>query len=326
MRYPVPTSGGSSVSLGNEILGVVTRGLLRAIDGRGLDRAALLREAGLTEESLEPDRWIPISQHVRLGGLISAALPGQNLGLQTGAPIFSDPKGALGYVLRQSQTHSRALLNFAAYVQTVNRSIRVLVSREARGTALRLEMVPQMEMAGHPAEALFAAWVSISRYLTGSSWCPLEVAFVHRPFGDPAEHQMLFGCPASFERDETRLLLSERDASLPIREAPHEFGDVVRAAVVPANTLLQQDQAARARLAELAERLLTAPLEVRAKAAGADPERLSARLALAHALLQGSGVLAYEATYLLGFESLNAFERAFFERFQLLPSQVRSPT
>jgi AraC-like DNA-binding protein len=117
-----------------------------------------------------------------------------------------------------------------------------------------------------------------------------------------------------------------RCCSLPIREAPHEFGDVVRAAVVPANTLLQQDQAARARLAELAERLLTAPLEVRAKAAGADPERLSARLALAHALLQGSGVLAYEATYLLGFESLNAFERAFFERFQLLPSQVRSPT
>jgi len=291
-----------------------------------LDRAALLRDAGLTEESLEPDRWIPISRHVRLGGLISAALPGQNLGLQTGAPIFSDPKGALGYVLRQSQTHARALLNFAAYIQTVNRAIRLVVSREAGGTALRLEMVPQMEMAGHPAEALFAAWVAISRYLTGSSWCPLEVEFVHRPLGDPAEHQKFFGCPASFERAETRLLLSERDASLAIREVSHEFSDVVRGAVVRANTLLAREQAARARLAELAQQLMTIPLDARATAPDAAPERLTARLALARALLERSGVFAYEVTYLLGFESLSSFERAFSERFQLLPSQVRSLT
>jgi len=309
--------------LGNEILAVVTRGLLRAIDGRGVDRATLLREAELSEESLEPDSWLPIARHLRLGRAISAALPGQNLGLQTGAPIFSDPRGALGYSLRQSQAHLYALKNFSAYVATVNRTIRIVLMPEARGTAVLLEMVPQMEAAGHPAEALFAAWVAISRYLTSSAWRPLEVCFVHQPFGDTSEHRNLFGCSVSFGCPQTRLVLSESDASLAIAPKPHEFEPTIRCAVEHAGTIIGRDEAAARSLGELWERWRTVPLDVQTADDGA-PETLRARLALARALLERSGAFVHEVTYLLGFPSMPAFEQAFSAHFGILPAKLRS--
>jgi hypothetical protein len=315
---------GRHMPLGNEILAVVTRGLLRAVDGRGVDRVTLLREAGLQEESLDPDRWLPVARHLRLGQAISAAFPGQNLGLQTGAPIFSDPRGALGYSLRQSQSHRCALKNFGSYIATVNRTIRIVLASEGEGMVVLPEMVPQMAAAGHPAEALFAAWVAISRHLTNSTWRPLEVGFVHQPFGDTNEHRAFFGCPVSFGCSQTRLLLSESDASLAIAPMPHEFEQILERAVEHAGTIVGQDVAATRSLAALSERLRTVPLDVRAAEVDTSPEGLMARLSLARALLEQSGAFAHEISYLLGFEDLSSFEQAFSKRFGVSPAQLRS--
>jgi transcriptional regulator GlxA family with amidase domain len=49
-----------------------------------------------------------------------------------------------------------------------------------------------------------------------------------------------------------------------------------------------------------------------------------ARLALARALLERSGAFVHEVTYLLGFESMPAFERAFRTRFGVPPVALRS--
>ena len=310
------------MALGDEILAVVTRGLLRAVESRGLDRMALLREAGLTEAALErPDSWVPIARHLRVGQAIAAAFPGSNVGLQTGAPIYSDPGGALGYCLRRSQVHRRALSNFAAYVETVNRAVRIVLLPEPRGTALVLEMLPEMATAGHPAESLLAAWVSISRYLTGSAWHPLQVEFVHQPFGDTEEHRALFGCPVAFGQAQTRLVLSDDVSALAVPELAHEFEHVVRGAGDCARSFIESDEGTRESLATLCDQLLAMPLDIRAARLDLAPERLNARLALARALLERFGALAHEAAYLLGFESLRCFERAFLERFGTSPAQ-----
>src|SRR6187455_621681 len=158
----------ASSEFGDTILAAVTRNLVSAIDGKGVDRARLLEAAGLSEQAIaDPDDWVPIALHVRLGKAILAALPGQNLGLQTGATIFGDPRGALGYALRRSQTCGAALHNFCRYLHVVNRSMQVELSRTRVGLRFALNMVPELGALGHPAEALFAAWVSISRHLTG---------------------------------------------------------------------------------------------------------------------------------------------------------------
>jgi AraC-like DNA-binding protein len=289
-----------------------------------VDRAALLREAGLHEESLDPDSWLPIERHLRLGQAISAALPGQNLGLQTGAPIFSDPRGALGYSLRQSQSHQRALKNFSSYIATVHRAIRIVLLSEGRGTSVLLEMAPEMEAVGHCAEALFAAWVAMSRHLTNSAWRPLEVMFVHQPFAETSEHRALFGCPVSFGCRQNRLLLSESDASLEIAAVTHEFESTLGHAVEYAGALLRADSAAARSLGELWKRLRTAPLDVRDGTEDSSSAGVTARVALGRALLERSGVFVHEVAYVLGFQGMPAFEEAFRKHFGLAPVELRS--
>jgi AraC-like DNA-binding protein len=308
------------VSLGDEVLAVVTRGLLGAVESRGLDRAALLREAGLSEAAVEqPDRWVPIARHLRVGHALAAAFPGTNVGLQTGAPIYSDPRGALGYCLRRSQVHRRALASFAAYIQIVNRAVRMVFLPVPTGSALVLEMLPQMAAAGHPAESLLAAWLSLSRYLTGTVWQPLAVELAHQPMGDVEEHELLFGCPVRFGRAQTRLIFSEAALELPIAALPHEFEGTVRRAGKAARSLVASDEASRASLSALLEQLGGTPLHLEAVRAHASPDRLGARLALGRALLETSRTLVHEAAYLLGFESLGCFERAYCERFGSFP-------
>lgn len=307
----------------NEVLAVLTRGLLRAIDGRGPDRTTLLHSAGLSEADVaDPDVWIPVSSHVRLGRAISAALPRQNLGLQTGAPIYSDPRGALGYCLRHSRVHSRALKNFCSYIEITNRSLNVTVSVEPEETSITLRMVPDLEAAGHPAEALFAAWLSLSRYLTNTNWSPLRVEFVHQPLGDTEEHRALFGCDVGFGCPQTRLWLPASAYSLPIHPASHEYERELVLAHEHALTLVGQDPTATACLHELSQALRSVPLDVR----GLDSrsaKALTARLALARGLLERSASFVHEVAYLTGFDDLRRFSGAFMEHFGVCPAELR---
>jgi hypothetical protein len=313
---------GMPVPLGNEILAVVTHSLLRASEGRGLDRATLLRQAGLTEDSLDPDGWLDIDQHLRVGHAMASALPGQNLGLQTGAPIYSDPRGALGYCLRRSQTNSRALQAFGAYVMLVNRAARVLLAQEPAGMSVVLELAPQMESARHPAEAILAGWLALSRHLTGSRWHPLKVELVHSPVGDTTEHAAVFGCPVDFGSSRTRMVLSPSVADLPIPVRSHELDVALGRAVQRAHDLLEDD-GSRAVLSEVGGWLLASPLDITPKRIDQAPGRLAARLAVAKALLEDTDVYVHEAAYLLAFDSLGAFEQAFSERFGLPPTRAR---
>lgn len=313
----------SRVITGNEILASVTRNLLASVDGRGVDRARLLEIAGLSDAQIaDPDGWVPIALHVRLGNAIAAALPGENLGLQTGARIYGDPRGALGYCLRRSMSYGPAIRNFCAYLGLVNRSVNVALTEPPAGGALTVQMIPELAVLGHPAEALFAAWVSISRRLTSSAWCPVEVSFEHQPRGDTAEHREFFGCPVMFGRGPTCLRVPDDAWQLPIEPVPHELEHVHELAFERARTLLSNDAAA-ASLGAISMRLRRPPVLVQVP-----PDELQhtlgARLALARGWLEHSSSFVHEAAYLLGFDSLRAFEAAFERRFGVAAAVIRA--
>lgn len=312
----------SQVALGSEILASVTRNLLASVDARQVDRAELLRAAGLSEARLaDPDGWVPIALHVRLGQAISAALPGENLGLQTGARIFGDPRGALGYCLRRSGTQARALRNFSAYLGLVNRSMKTALTHTPSGGSFTLQMVPELAALGHPAEALCSAWVAISRHLTRSSWCPSEVVFEHHPRGSTAEHREFFGCAVSFGRGPTCLRVPEPAWELPIEPVPHELERAYGLAFEHARALLTPTEAAD--LDRISSQLSKPPID-----AFSGPDELQrsrgARLALARGLLQHSSLFVHEAAYLLGFGDLRAFVADFHGRFGAEPARLRA--
>jgi hypothetical protein len=288
---------------GTHILAMVTRSLLRVAEAEGLDAEALLERAGLTRSKLvDPDAYLPIERHVALGRSISEGLGAVNGGLRSGAAIYGDPRGALGFALRRSGTHAGALERFCRFVSVTNECARLEVEpAPGGGAALHAELVSGLAELGHPAEALLSAWVSIARVATGQRWVPERVQFRHVARGPSGEHAAFFGCPVRFGADRSCLYIGANALALPIAAAPHDLEPVLAS--------LGERLPARASPAEVAE--LLAQLE-----GGLldTPSRISPELRLAAARLLRSGspaLPAFEVAFLLGYASVRELHSAF---------------
>jgi hypothetical protein len=165
-----------------------------------------------------------------------------------------------------------------------------------------------------------AAWVAISRHITGSRWRPEEVTFCHAPQGDTAEHQEFFGCPVHFRGTTNKLVLPSSAWSLPVRPVPHDLDSVFGPARKLAVEIEQGRDEARA-VDSIATRLTAIPLDVTAVGPG---EPLAAQLALAYGFLKRSALFAHEIAYLVGFDDLQSLEQSFISRFKVHPRELRS--
>lgn len=225
----------SAPPIETHILAMVTSRLLAVGVDKGLDAAELLREADLTaEEIADPDREVPISKHVALGTAMASKLGRQNAGLHSGMQIFGDPRGALGFAIRRSGTHLAALESFRAFLAVANQSLVASLRREPDETLrFQLDLVPGLADLGHPAEALLAAWVAISRQVTETRWSPAQVTFSHEPRGAPEEHRAFFGCDVRFGARRTGLVVRAGDLLLQIPRAPHQLEQLLDCAWEP---------------------------------------------------------------------------------------------
>jgi hypothetical protein len=289
---------------GSRILALVTRSLVRVAESEGLNADELLAAAGLSWSALEdPDAYLPIARHLALGVAITDGLGPVNGGLRSGAAIYGDPRGALGFAIRRSGTQRRALGRFCRFVSITNESVRLSCEETSEGLSLRAEMIPGLAALGHPTEALFSAWVSIARVVTGVRWAPVRVAFRHAPRGPAAEHRQFFGCPVEFGAQASCLSIASEALDLAIMGTPHAFDATLA-------RLKEQLLAGSPRPpAVAAERLL-------AELAGGQVEVVEAHdpalcLGAARLLLAAVPALpAYEIAFWLGFSGVEALREA----------------
>src|SRR4051812_46265736 len=105
--------------------------VLRMATLAGLDRAALLEQAGLTELDLaERDTHIPLALQVRLGSAILERLPRANLSLRLGQAAVPGSLGVLGQVIASSATLGAALDAFARFYRLISNAIALDVAGE----------------------------------------------------------------------------------------------------------------------------------------------------------------------------------------------------
>ncbi len=290
-------------TLGSRILSMVTARLLAVAEGEGLNGDELLLQARLSRELLSnPDRYLPIERHVALGDAISAALGPVNGGLHSGMAIFGDPRGGLGYAIRRSGVHGRALRRFCSFLAVANQSLRTRLSgAEGGALSLELELAQGLKRQGHPAEALFAAWVAISRFVTNRDWVPLAVTFTHDPRGPTSEHAEFFRCPVEFGAPATTLSIGASTLRDSIEWTEHPLDATF--------TRLQ---------AQLCDHASGAALEVLMSAlrrGGVEPEASfiePALLGRTAQLLCGAdfNLPRFEAAFLLGFSDVEALRAA----------------
>jgi hypothetical protein len=158
--------------------------------------------------------------------------------------------------------------------------------------------VSELEALGHPAEALFAAWVAIARVVTGTHWAPLSVSFRHLAHGPTSEHLEFFACPVEFGAAESRLSIGRAALALPIAVSAHPLDAVFRRL----HGELSRIPAWHDAQAE--------PLSAALERGGLDPsdEPDGALRDVAAAWLIGDGQPALEVAYLLGYRSVDAVD------------------
>jgi Arabinose-binding domain of AraC transcription regulator, N-term len=290
-------------AFGGHILAMVTRSLLRVAEVEGLDAAALLTLAGLSREAIaNPDARVPIERHVALGVAMTERLGPVNGGLHSGAAIYGDPNGALGFGIRRSGQHGRALERFRRFLAITNDSLWLSSAAGDEGVRVSVDMVSSLAALGHPTEALFSAWVAISRFATGVRWTPVRVAFRHQPWGPVAEHREFFDCPVQFGARDSVLIIDAHCLALPIHSTEHRLDgtlDRLRDRLTTADPPATPPTATQAAISDLIDGLRAGPIENRADHA---PPVLARAAAL---LLSGAEALpAFEVAFLLGFTSV----------------------
>ena len=191
-------------------------------------------------------------------------------------------------------------------------------------------------------ETALAALVQLTREFTGRPLRALAVDFVNPRPADVRPYEDFFGGPVRFGQPSTRLLLSARDLSLPLRGADaallalldaqaewllQQVAAVSEPVAVWRQALVGLIRSGRTQLADLAQSQQMSPRSLQRRLAehGHSFQTLlgQTRQQLAEAWLRDAGVELAEVALLLGYSEQSAFTRAFRQWTGQAPLQWR---
>jgi AraC-like DNA-binding protein len=309
----------------------------------GLARDELLEAAGLTAEQLrDPDARIPLSTVARLWRSVSERLPDPALGLHLGATARARELGLVGYTLVFSRTVGAALRRFARYSRIMSDALVVHLDATPEATWVRLDVQPALRAFRPAADARLAALISVLRQISGSRLAPLTVQFPYRQPAEVSAYQDFFRAPLEFGAPSTACLLGADDLARPVITsdeslagyleqladqvlgtlgAERTVGDQVRRVLWRELSEGAPNLARTARALGLGARTLQRRLRAEHTTFGAVLARL--RREMAQPLLRDGDLAVSEVAFLVGYEDVGAFQRAFRKWFGLSPRAFR---
>lgn len=244
--------------------------VLGAAQRQGLERARLLAAAGITEAELALQRW-PIDHITRLWRAAAALTQDPGFGLKAGALVGPASFNVVSYILQSSPTLREAFGVVQQFQRLISDGGRFqLLPGETASWVVYHPRQGELAFSPHQLEAVLAAVVSFSRWVTGSAATPLRVQFSHSAIGPLAGYAAVFQCPVDFDQAFSGLLLDNALLDAPLPQADAQLASVHR-------------QYAAARLAALTDSSSfsdTLRIWLTAQLAGTVPTRAKAAQAL----------------------------------------------
>jgi AraC-like DNA-binding protein len=309
----------------------------------GMTRAQLLHAAGLGEDQLrDPDARIPLSAVERIWRATAARSSDPLLGLRLGATVQTRQLGLVGYTLVFSRTLGAALGRLARYSRIVSDALVVELGGDADATWIRLDVQPSLRAFRPAADGRLAAVVTMCRELVGAPIAPLAVQFPYRRPDDVREYEKFFRAPLEFGALSTAFLLTRDDLARPVVWSDDALtgyleqlaGQVLRE--LGAERTIS-DQVRRVLWRELSEGV--PDLSRSARWLGMSTRTLQRRLRdekttfaavladlrqeMARPLLRDGRLAVSEVAFLLGYEDVTSFQRAFRQWLGVSPRAFR---
>ncbi|PJI43887.1 AraC family transcriptional regulator [Ferrovibrio sp.] len=318
---------------------------------RRISSAAVLIEAGLAEAGFAPDLpHTPRLPHDVVSAIWLAALRltgDAQLGLHVGEQVRPGSFDALGQLLMTCATLGEAAEQADRFAALVGGGGRFAARKESAGgiRLLYLPFDPDWPCRRQRVEAVLAATLTFTRWLSGTQILPRAVRFRHDTPETLSEHRRIFGLTPAFSAEDDSLLLGPETLALPVRQANPGLKAVLSGYVQAELARLNDDDPLRGRLADSLRAGLAAGqspgIEAAAEALNLTPRTLQRRLAerdtsfqaevntlrcaLAKDLLRGgdpslsiAGIAAR-----LGFADVANFHRAFKSWTGVTPAQWR---
>jgi len=305
----------------------------------------LLRRAGLTlDEMRDPTRRIKVHDQIRFLNLVSAALKDEFLGLHLALHVDFRELGLLYYVLSSSATLKDALERASRYSRIVNEGIvQELISRNHRGLSVRYVGVSR-HTDRHQIEFWMAALVRICRKLTGLRIVPHSVRFIHVREGDTLRFSGIFGDNVEFGAPADEIVFASNLEQIPLIGAdpylnkllvkyceealddrPAKIGSFrasVENAIVPLLPHGKAEVGEVARRLGVSRRTLARRLSLEGLSFSGLLEDL--KLHLARRYLADGDLSISQIAWLLGYQEIGAFSRAFKRWTGKSPRDTRS--
>jgi AraC-like DNA-binding protein len=306
--------------------------IVRALDGLGLDGAAIASQAGIAPEVLaDPEGRVPRDALTRLWKLAVAESGNPAFGLLASRHTLQTTFHALGYAVLASATLREALSRVIRHQRLFGDILRL--SLEQDGSEARFTMDVSSGPGLVPWEAM-DAFVAVNarqaRMLMGRpDFRPLAVSLQRPVPQDPSPWEEMLRAPVRFAQPATFLAYPVADLDRPLPAANAELArrnDEVAARYL--ERLSGNAVLARARAAlleslpsgaptkpELARRLATSPRSLQrllaAEGTSFSDLLAEARLTLAKNYLDEGRLPVTEIAFVLGFADTSAFSRAF---------------
>jgi AraC-like DNA-binding protein len=322
----------------------LSRSLFNRIAAQGLNARVILQQAMLSPELVvQPRATLPTAQYFALWRAIEAASDDPALGLRIGAATRSEISDVASMAALHSANLDDALQKLARYKRlTCPEDISIEKDDGVAAISFRW-----MLAEGHAppllTDAIFASTLALAQRGVGEQVTPRRVELTRRP-RHAAMYSRHFGCEVRFNVGQDRLVFDQDDLARPFLTHSEDRLAVLMPALESAlreqnERLTLHDQVRHVlargmrgepqRMAEIAHALHLSPrtLQRRLSEAGTSYQDVlnQVRRDTARHLLDVTDLDTGEIAFLLGFEELNSFTRAFRQWEGQTPQRWRRP-
>lgn len=195
--------------------------VIAAARRQAVDTDDLLSAAGIPASALERERW-PIDHITRLWHAAECCTGDSGFGLKVGSAASPASLREVGFSLQSAATLRESFTLLQKYQRLISDGGRFqMLPGESATWVVYHPCQGQLAFSPHQIEAVLAAVVSLSRWLTGMKLQPLRAQFSQSRLGTMQGYRDVFDCPVDFEQAFSGLLVPNTllDRTLPQADA-----------------------------------------------------------------------------------------------------------